>query len=92
MRVVAPDVGGGFGGKGLAVEDVLVGWLARAIGRPVRWTETRSENMVAMHHGRAQRIEFELGGEPRREGQGAAAEDPRRTPAPIPASARSCPT
>ena len=62
VRVVAPDVGGGFGGKGLAVEDVIVAWLARAIGQPVRWTETRSENLVAMHQGRAQRIEFELGG------------------------------
>jgi carbon-monoxide dehydrogenase large subunit len=62
VRVVAPDVGGGFGGKGLDVEDVLVAWLARATGRPVRWTETRSENLVAMHHGRAQRIEFTVGG------------------------------
>lgn len=62
VRVVAPDVGGGFGGKGLDVEEVLVGWLARATGRPVRWTETRSENLVAMHHGRAQRVEFEIGG------------------------------
>ncbi|MBV9838815.1 MAG: molybdopterin-dependent oxidoreductase, partial [Solirubrobacterales bacterium] len=63
VRVVAPDVGGGFGGKGLAVEDVLLAWLARATGRQVRWTETRSENLVAMHHGRAQRIEFEIGGD-----------------------------
>jgi aerobic carbon-monoxide dehydrogenase large subunit len=62
VRVVAPDVGGGFGGKGLDVEDVLVGWLARATKRAVRWTETRSEHMVAMHHGRAMRLEFELGG------------------------------
>ena len=62
VRVVAPDVGGGFGGKGLAVEDVLVGWLARHTGSPVRWTETRSENLVAMHHGRAMRIDFEIGG------------------------------
>jgi carbon-monoxide dehydrogenase large subunit len=62
VRVVAPDVGGGFGGKGLAVEDVLISWLARATGRPLRWTETRSENLVAMHHGRAQRIDFEIGG------------------------------
>jgi carbon-monoxide dehydrogenase large subunit len=61
VRVVAPDVGGGFGAKGIAVEDVLVGWVARAIGTPVRWTETRSENMVAMHHGRASHMEFELG-------------------------------
>ncbi len=62
VRVVAPDVGGGFGGKGLAVEDVIVAWLARATGQPIRWTETRSENLVAMHQGRAQRIAFELGG------------------------------
>jgi carbon-monoxide dehydrogenase large subunit len=62
VRVVAPDVGGGFGGKGLAVEDVLIGYLARKTGRPLRWTETRSENLVAMHHGRAQQITFELGG------------------------------
>ncbi|HEX4283032.1 MAG TPA: xanthine dehydrogenase family protein molybdopterin-binding subunit [Solirubrobacteraceae bacterium] len=61
VRVVAPDVGGGFGAKGIAVEDVLVGWTARATGKPVRWTETRSENMVAMHHGRASILEFELG-------------------------------
>ena len=62
IRVVAPDVGGGFGGKGLDVEDALVAALARATGRPMRWTETRSENLVAMHHGRAQRIEFTIGG------------------------------
>ncbi len=61
VRVVAPDVGGGFGAKGIAVEDVLVGWVARATGKPVRWTETRSENMVAMHHGRASNLTFELG-------------------------------
>jgi carbon-monoxide dehydrogenase large subunit len=66
IRVLAPDVGGGFGGKGLDVEDVLVAYLARATGKPVRWTETRSEHMVAMHHGRAQRIEFRIGG--RRDG------------------------
>jgi carbon-monoxide dehydrogenase large subunit len=62
VRVIAPDVGGGFGGKGLDVEDVLMGWMARATGRPVRWTETRSENLVAMHHGRAQWVDFEIGG------------------------------
>jgi carbon-monoxide dehydrogenase large subunit len=61
VRVVAPDVGGGFGAKGIAIEDVLVGWMARHTGKPVRWTETRSENMVAMHHGRAMVLDFELG-------------------------------
>lgn len=63
VRVRAPDVGGGFGGKGLGVEDVLVAWLARRTGRPVRWTETRSEHMVAMGHGRGQRMWYELGGD-----------------------------
>jgi aerobic carbon-monoxide dehydrogenase large subunit len=61
VRVVAPDVGGGFGAKGARVEDVLVAWLARATGRPVRWTETRSESMVALQPGRAMVLEFELG-------------------------------
>ena len=62
VRVISPDVGGGFGAKMLGVEDVLVAWLARATGRPVRWTETRSENMVGMWHGRASQLEFTLGG------------------------------
>jgi carbon-monoxide dehydrogenase large subunit len=61
VRVVAPDVGGGFGAKGAKVEDVLVGWVARATGRPVRWTETRSESMVALPPGRAMVLDFELG-------------------------------
>jgi carbon-monoxide dehydrogenase large subunit len=62
IRVLAPDVGGGFGGKGLAVEYVLIAYLAQETGRPVRWTETRSESLVGMSHGRAQRIEFRIGG------------------------------
>jgi len=62
IRVIGPDVGGGFGAKGLSVEDVLVAWVARRTGRPVRWTETRSENMVAMHHARASILDVELGG------------------------------
>jgi carbon-monoxide dehydrogenase large subunit len=61
IRVLAPDVGGGFGGKGLAVEYVLIAYLAQTTGRPVRWTETRSENLISMSHGRAQRIEFRIG-------------------------------
>ena len=62
VRVIGPDVGGGFGAKMLNVEEVLVVWLARRLGRPVRWTETRSESMVALPHGRAARLEFNLGG------------------------------
>jgi len=62
LRVVAPFVGGGFGAKaGLVAEHVVVLWAARALGRPVKWTETRSENMVAMPHGRAQVQYLELG-------------------------------
>jgi carbon-monoxide dehydrogenase large subunit len=66
IRVVAPDVGGGFGGKGLNGEYILVAYLARATGTPVRWTETRTENLIALPHGRAQRIAFRIGG--RRDG------------------------
>jgi aerobic carbon-monoxide dehydrogenase large subunit len=62
VRVVAPDVGGGFGAKGLSVETVIVPWLARKTGRPVRWTESRGENMIAMQHGRAAVLEFTIGG------------------------------
>ncbi len=55
VRVVAPAVGGGFGAKnGLYVEFVIAVALAQRLGRPVKWTETRSENMVALHHGRGQ--------------------------------------
>jgi carbon-monoxide dehydrogenase large subunit len=62
VRVVGPDVGGGFGAKGLSPEDVLVAWLARRTGRPVRWTETRSESMIALGHGRAMILDFTIGG------------------------------
>ncbi len=55
LRVVAPDVGGGFGAK-LQVygEEVLALVLAKRLGRPVKWIETRSENMMCAHHGRDQ--------------------------------------
>src|SRR3546814_5605250 len=68
VRVIAPDVGGGFGAKiGSTPEEVLLPWLARQVGRPVRWTETRSENMVGMGHGRGQHQTVEIGG--RRDGR-----------------------
>jgi carbon-monoxide dehydrogenase large subunit len=48
LRVVAPDVGGGFGWKGLLQpEEVCVGWLARRLDRPVRWLEDRREHLIA---------------------------------------------
>ncbi|MEY2569939.1 MAG: aerobic carbon-monoxide dehydrogenase large subunit [Acidimicrobiaceae bacterium] len=63
VRCVAPDVGGGFGAKiSASPEEALLPWLARQVGRPVRWTETRSENMVGMGHGRAQIQLVEIGG------------------------------
>jgi len=62
VRVISPDVGGGFGAKLLSVEEVLVAWLAKRLAAPVRWTESRSESMVALHHGRALQIDFTIGG------------------------------
>ena len=63
LRVIAPDVGGGFGAKSaFGAEEALTVWLARELGKPVRWTETRSESMVSLAHGRGQRLEFKLGG------------------------------
>ena len=63
ILVIAPDVGGGFGAKfGSYPEAMLLPWIARRVGRPVRWGETRSESMVALGHGRAQSQEVELGG------------------------------
>ncbi len=62
VRVVAPAVGGGFGAKGgVYPEHVVVAALALRLGRPVRWVETRSENLVAMTHGRGQVQDVELG-------------------------------
>jgi carbon-monoxide dehydrogenase large subunit len=47
VRVVAPDVGGGFGYKGiLLAEEVVAGWLARRLGHPVRWIEDRREQLT----------------------------------------------
>jgi len=55
IRVIAPDVGGGFGAKaGLYIEFPVLAVLAEKYGRPVTWTETRSEDMVALAHSRAQ--------------------------------------
>ncbi|MGH3296338.1 MAG: xanthine dehydrogenase family protein molybdopterin-binding subunit, partial [Trebonia sp.] len=63
IRVVAPDVGGGFGAKvGLDRDAILIAWAAKHIGRAVRWAETRSENLTCMTHGRAQRQTVKIGG------------------------------
>jgi carbon-monoxide dehydrogenase large subunit len=63
IRVIAPDVGGGFGAKiGIDRDTVAVAWAAKRTGRPLRWAETRSENLVGMTHGRDQRQTIKIGG------------------------------
>lgn len=63
IHVITPAVGGGFGAKGEWYHDqLLVAWLSRHVGRPLKWTETRSESMTAMIHGRAQWQGIEIGG------------------------------
>ncbi|HEX6454112.1 MAG TPA: xanthine dehydrogenase family protein molybdopterin-binding subunit [Trebonia sp.] len=63
IRVVAPDVGGGFGAKiGVDRESIVVAWAAKHTGRPVRWVETRNENLLAMTQGRAQLHHIKIGG------------------------------
>ncbi|WP_433251763.1 xanthine dehydrogenase family protein molybdopterin-binding subunit [Streptosporangium sp. CA-135522] len=55
LRVVAPDVGGGFGSKlQVTAEEVLGLLLTRRLGKPVKWTESRSEGNLTVHHGRDQ--------------------------------------
>jgi carbon-monoxide dehydrogenase large subunit len=55
LRVVAPDVGGGFGGKlQVTPEEVITLLVAKRLGKPVKWTETRSESLMSAHHGRDQ--------------------------------------
>jgi carbon-monoxide dehydrogenase large subunit len=62
VRVVTPHVGGGFGAKaGVAAEHLVITAAARRLGVPVSWIETRSENLVAMPHGRGQVDYVELG-------------------------------
>ena len=63
VRVVTPDVGGGFGAKGApSPEELVLAGLARAVGRPVVWTESRAENLTSSVHGRAQSQRLRLGG------------------------------
>ena len=55
IRVIAPDVGGGFGSKlQVTAEEVLAVLISRKVGRPVKWTESRSEGNMTVHHGRDQ--------------------------------------
>ncbi len=55
IRVIAPDVGGGFGGKlQVTPEEIITFLAARHTGKPCKWTETRSESLLSGHHGRDQ--------------------------------------
>jgi carbon-monoxide dehydrogenase large subunit len=62
VRVISPEVGGSFGSK-LQVygEELLACWASRRLGRPVKWIETRSENMMAAHQGRDQIATVRMG-------------------------------
>ncbi len=62
VRCIVEDVGGGFGAKTFAqAEHIVVAAVARRLGRPVKFSETRSENLLAMKHGRAQLQEVAIG-------------------------------
>lgn len=63
VRIITPDVGGGFGAKISAYsEELLLGNISKHVGKPVRWRETRSESMVGLGHGRAQLQYVTIGG------------------------------
>ncbi|WP_369130326.1 xanthine dehydrogenase family protein molybdopterin-binding subunit [Modestobacter roseus] len=67
VHLITPAVGGGFGAKiGADPEFALVAQLAKLVQRPVRWSESRSENLVGMLHGRGQDHQIAIGG--RRDG------------------------
>ncbi len=55
LRVITPEVGGGFGSKlNVYAEEALLGWISMQLGKPVKWIETRRENIQATIHGRGQ--------------------------------------
>ena len=62
LRVITPEVGGGFGSKlNVYAEEALLCWITMQTGKPVKWIETRRENMQATIHGRGQVGEIEIG-------------------------------
>lgn len=62
LRVIAPEVGGGFGSKlNVYAEEALLGWISMQLNKPVKWIESRRENMQATIHGRAQVGYIEIG-------------------------------
>src|SRR3989442_11365733 len=62
LRVITPEVGGGFGSKlNVYAEEALMGWISIQLGKPVKWIESRRENVQATIHGRAQVGTIEVG-------------------------------
>lgn len=62
LRVITPEVGGGFGSKlNVYAEEALLGWISMQLGRPVKWIETRRENIQSTIHGRGQVGYIEVG-------------------------------
>src|SRR5438874_4798432 len=62
LRVITPEVGGGFGSKlNVYAEEALLGWISIQLGKPVKWIESRRENLQATIHGRAQVGTIEVG-------------------------------
>src|SRR2546426_5098349 len=62
LRVITPEVGGGFGSKlNVYAEEALLGWISMQLGKPVKWIESRRENVQATIHGRAQVGTVEIG-------------------------------
>ena len=62
MRVIAPEVGGGFGSKlNIYREEALAAFVSRELGLPIKWVESRSENFMATIHGRGQVGDVEMG-------------------------------
>jgi aerobic carbon-monoxide dehydrogenase large subunit len=63
VRIITPDVGGAFGAKfGADAEHGVICWVAKQLGRPARWSETRNENLLGMPHGRGQEQKVTIGG------------------------------
>src|SRR6476659_6451806 len=61
LRVITPEVGGGFGSKlNVYGEEALLGWISIQLGKPVKWIETRRENIQATIHGRGQVGDIEV--------------------------------
>ncbi len=77
IRVVSPDVGGGFGLKGgMFPDDALVMWASRRLQRPVKWVASRGESMQTDHHGREMVYYGELALDEQRQDRRAAQQEP----------------